>query len=327
MAAKTRRSDLAAEIQALYARPLGEFTTARNDLAKRLQKEGKKDAAAEVKSLAKPTASAWAVNRLFQEETERMDALLAAGAKARDALRHTLAHGEAETLREALQDERKLRDDLRRHAAKLLGRAGQAILDRVGTNLDALALSPAAAEAVERRWLDRDLDPPGFEVLSGLPFPGARSDRRGLRLVPQPAPAQKEAPPRKPEPARKPAKAAAKRAVQEEKHRRQEETAREKEERAAKARREKEEARLREQLARVEEKAEQASAEELSARRDAERAEKEAADAEKAAAEAARRAQAGREAAERARQRAERASRELERAEGHVEAARRRLAD
>jgi hypothetical protein len=319
MAAKTRRSNLDAEIQQLYARPLAEFTAARNDLAKRLQKEGKTDDASEVKSLAKPTASAWAVNRLFQEEKERMDALLAAGARARDALRHTLAHGEAEVLRESLQEERKLRDDLRRRAAGLLGKAGQAILDRVGTNLDALALSPAAADVVERGWLDRDLDPPGFEVLSGLPLSGARPERRGLRLVPQP------------EPARKPAKAPArdreaeKRTVQEEKRRRQEETAREKEERAAEARREKEEVRLREQLARVQEKAEHASAEELSARRDAERAEKEAAAAEKAAEEAARRAQAAREAAERARQRAERAARELERAEGHVEAARKRL--
>ena len=297
MARKTRRSDLDAEIQQLYARPLTEFTTARNDLAKRLQKEGKQDDAAEVKSLAKPTASAWAVNRLFQEEKERMGALLAAGAKARDALRHTLAQGEAEALREALQEERSLRDDLRRRAGKLLGQAGQAILDRVGTNLDALALSPAAAEAAERGWLDSDLEPPGFEVLSGMPLPGAPPDRRGLRLVPPAAP-----------PASKPAKAARKR-----------------EEKAAATRREKEEARLREQLARVEEKAEQASAEELAARREAERAEKEAAEAEKAVAEATRRAQAAREAAERALQRAERASRELERAQGHVEAARRRL--
>lgn len=302
MAAKTRRSDLDAEIQQLYAQPLAEFTAARNDLAKRLQKEGKKDDAAEVKSLAKPTASAWAVNRLFEEERERMDALLAAGAKARDALRHTLAHGEAEALREALQEERKLRDDLRRRAGKLLGRATQAILDRVGTNLDALALSPAAAEASERGWLDRDLDPPGFEVLSGMPLPGAPRDRRGLKLVQPPAP------------------------VQEKKSRRQEETTRKKEEKAAATRREKEQARLREQLARVEEKAEQATAEELSARREAERVEKEASEAEKAAAEATRRAQAAREAAERARQRAERASRDLERAQGHVEAARRRLA-
>ncbi len=317
MAGKTSRSALDAEIQDLYAQPLAEFTAARNDLAKRLQKAGDREAATEVKSLAKPTASAWAVNRLFQEEKERMAALLAAGAKARDALRHTLAHGEAEALREALQEERALRDDLRRRAGKLLGRAGQAILDRVGTNLDALALSPAAAGAAERGWLDVDLDPPGFEVLSGLSVPAAPSDRRGLRLVPSP-PAKKEAPARKPEPAKAaPARdrEAEKRAAEEEKRQRQ-----------AEAAREREEARLRDELARVEEKAERASAEELSFRREAERAEKEAAEAEKAAAEAARRAEAARQAAERASQRAERAARELERAQGHVEAARQRLA-
>src|SRR5262245_35880441 len=123
MAAKTRRSDLDAEIQELYARPIAEVTSARNELAKRLPKDGKSDDASDVRSLAKPTASAWAVNRLFQEERERMDALLAAGAKARDALRHTMAHGGPQSLRQALQEERELRDDLRRRAGKLLGQA------------------------------------------------------------------------------------------------------------------------------------------------------------------------------------------------------------
>src|SRR4051812_33600983 len=53
------KTGLKAEIRDLYRMPPEEFTAARNALASRLGKEKRKDDAAEVKALPKPTPSAW----------------------------------------------------------------------------------------------------------------------------------------------------------------------------------------------------------------------------------------------------------------------------
>jgi hypothetical protein len=287
MAATKHASELDAEIASLYSLPLAGFTPARNALSARLRREGDRDAAERVKGLAKPTASAWAVNVLFRDEPETMDALLAAGSAARDALGQSLQEGAAESLRKAIQEEREHRDVLRRRAEAVLTKAGgvpgRPIVDRVGVNLEALALNPAAAEAVERRWLDRDLDPPGFEVMAGLQL-GARPDRRGLHLVPS---LEKEE-----------AKG---------KHPKGESPA----ERADRERREREEARRRERISRAEEKVAHLESEVESLSKEAGRAEKSAVEAERAAGEARRRADAARQAADRAVERLKRAEADL----------------
>ncbi|HEY2737709.1 MAG TPA: alanine-zipper protein [Thermoanaerobaculia bacterium] len=287
MAAK-RSPELDAEIASLYSLPLAEFTPARNTLSARLRREGDREASERVKGLAKPTASAWAVNVLFRDETEKMDALLAAGAAAHRALGDSLRQGAAESLRRAIEEERGHRDALRRRAEAILTKAGgapgRAIVDRVGTNLEALALNPAAAEAAERRWLDRDLDPPGFEVMAGLQL-GARPERRGLRLVPSPA---------------------------ETKEKDKKSQGEDREQRAERERREREEAKLRERIARAEEKVEHLESEVESLSKEAGRAEKSAAEAERAAGEARRRAETARQAADRAAERLKRAEADLE---------------
>ena len=282
-------SSLDGELRRLYRLPLGEFTAARNALAKELQKKGDAKAADQVKALAKPSVSAWAVNQLFAREADRMQSLIAAGERARKAMQHTLTVGEAEALRDALQEQREQRNALRDSAAGILAEdlraPGQAILDRVTVNLDALALSPGAAGEAERGWLRDDLEPPGFEVLSGLQF-AAQPDRRGLRLVPPPA-------------AKKPAE----------------------EEKVAKVTPEEERRRIR--IEKAQEKADLLAAAAETVRRDAEKAERDAAEAERAAQEAARRAESAREDAERIRRWAERAAADAERAEKDLEAARR----
>jgi hypothetical protein len=249
-----------------------------------------------VKALAKPPASAWAVNVLFRDQKKKMDALLAAGERARGALQKALTHGTAETLRDALQEERALRDDLRQQAVALLtedGREpGKPIVDRITVDLESLALSPAAAEAAERGWLDRDLDPPGFEVLAGLQL-AARPERHGLRLVPAPEAPRKEEEEKKPEP----------------------KSAHEREEKAERERREREEAKRKERIGRAEEKVAHAAEEAETFRGEAERA-------ERAAKEAHRRAEADREAADRAKTRADRAAEQLARAEAELAALR-----
>jgi hypothetical protein len=301
MAAKKSTPELETEIARLYSLPLAEFTAERNALAARLRKEGDRDASERVKGLAKPSVSAWAVNVLFRDQKETMDAFLAAGRRARGILQEALSKGTgAESLPDAMQDERDLRDDLRRRAVALLSpdgkEPGRDIIDRITNDLEALALSPAAEAAAERGWLDRDLDPPGFEIFAGLPL-APRRERHGMHIVP-------------PQPVREKEK--------EEKKGKEEEKKEGREEKAERERREKEAAKARERIARAEEKVARAAEEEATLRSEAERAEKAAVKAEAAAEEARRRAEADREAADRAKARADRAAEALARAEADL---------
>jgi hypothetical protein len=299
MAAK--KTDLDDQIERLYWEPLDGFTPARNDLAKQLRKAGGKEDAERVQALAKPTPSAWAVNVLFEREGERMEALLAAGEKARAGQRAAVSGKGVEALRASLAEVRSLIDDLRRRGSAILAESGRAVsrdvIERIGNDLQALALSPDAAEPAARHWLDRDLDPPGFEVLAGLQLAGApvvdlaarRAEReekkapeplaapvRRLRGVPTPKKGEKES--------------------------------------AERARREREEELRRRRIEVAEEKA-------ASARKEAESLDKEATTAEKEASEARRRADAAEAAAGRARDKADRAAERLTRAEDEVKEA------
>ncbi|HEX6865157.1 MAG TPA: hypothetical protein VF414_20170 [Thermoanaerobaculia bacterium] len=290
-----RRSKLDTEIQRLYGLPFGEFTAARNSLAKDLKKQGDKDASEEVTSLPKPTVSAWAVNHLFTTDSERMEELLASGERARKALRSILSGGDPGALREAIQEARDLANELRdRAVAAVAGetrKPGQAIVDRIATNLQSLAFSPAAEPVIERGWMDVDLPPVGFEVLAGLQLAGLP---KKAAKPPKPAPA----------PAKKPAAAPKVDRQAEAKERREKEAARVRE------LKEKEQERQREKLDRAQAQREEAAGRADFLRRKAEQAERAAEElrqrleeAERLAAEAGKRA----EEAEKALARAEKA--------------------
>lgn len=282
------------ELKILHGLPLGEFTAARNALAKRLRKGGDAQAADYVQSLPKPTASAWAVNMLFQRESERMEALLAAGEQARGAQRAAMSGGGADELRKALRAARDLQADLQARGEAILsgvGRApGRPVTDRLAADLQALAFSPAAAEAIRRGWLSADLDPPGFEVLAGLQLAAVPA-----RPAPKPAPA---APP--PTAAAKPE---TKPAPKPELKRDRQAEERQAREAAAKAAREAAEAERRARVRQAEREVERAESEVDFLRRKAEQAETAADRAEAAAEEAQRRAEEARENAGRAKER------------------------
>jgi DNA repair exonuclease SbcCD ATPase subunit len=194
-----RRSKLDTEIQRLYGLPFGEFTAARNTLAKELKKQGDKEGSEEVAALPKPTVSAWAVNHLFTTDSERMEELLASGERARKALRSILSGGDPGALRDAIQEARDLANELRDRAAEAVTeesrKPGPAIVDRIATNLQSLAFSPAAEPVIQRGWMDVDLPPPGFEVLAGLQLAGLPK-RAAKPPKPAPAPAKKPAAPK-----------------------------------------------------------------------------------------------------------------------------------
>lgn len=303
-----RRSPLDTEIQRLYALPLGDFITARNELAKRLRKEKDKDGAAEVAGLPKPSVSAWAVNHLFTVASDKTDALLRSGEDARKALGEILSGGDPESLREAIGNARDLVSELRDRAVDLLAedgkRPGQAIVDRISTNLQSLAFSPDAQEALQRGWLDVDLPPPGFEVLAGLQVT-AMPPRAVRPAKPIPEPTVREA--KAPETGK-----GKKKGKEEVPEKAEEETA---EQRKAREKAEREEARRREHLAKLQARREEAAGRADFLRRTADRAEQAAAKAEEAADEARQRAEEARHTADDARKRADEGDRALAKAE------------
>ena len=153
--------DLSADLDALFQLPLSEFTGARNALASRLQKAGRKEDADRVRRLSKPPVSAWVVNQLFWKERTWFDRLLASGARLRQAQAAGLA-GKPVNVHDSLKAQREALNELSRQATAFLSRGGHApspdVLRRVTLDL---------AGAGRAGWRRR------------RPGPGAPDGRRG----------------------------------------------------------------------------------------------------------------------------------------------------
>ena len=167
----TKLDDAIAE---LYGASLDAFTSARNDLAKRLAGEGKKAEAATVKALKKPAVAVWAVNQLARNEPDVVAALI----DASKALKKAQLEGEAETFREATQAQRKALSD----ATKRLHHAilSAATVDKASALLRAAAIDEGARKALLAGVLTEDVEGRGFDELAGL------VQRPKPRLVPPP---------------------------------------------------------------------------------------------------------------------------------------------
>ncbi len=122
------------EIDRLYTVPLDEFTARRNELAKRLKKDGDADAADQVTALVKPSVPAWTINQLARRQKKEVQSLLATGARLRKAQEKALSGGGSDALLAAQAEERESVRDLTRRAAAILEEAGRpptrAVLDR-----------------------------------------------------------------------------------------------------------------------------------------------------------------------------------------------------
>jgi hypothetical protein len=79
-------TDLATAIVAVYQAPFEEFVARRDALAKQLRTEKRKDDAALVKALRKPSRMAWVLDRVAGEHAESIDRLAAAIAAAQTAV-------------------------------------------------------------------------------------------------------------------------------------------------------------------------------------------------------------------------------------------------
>src|SRR5688500_1165037 len=110
----------------LYGLPLDRFVAERGALAKALRADGRRDEAARVAALRKPSVAAWAVNQLARTQRRAMRELLAAGDELRDAQEALLAgKGDARALRAAGERERAAVDQLVDAALGLLTSTGQ----------------------------------------------------------------------------------------------------------------------------------------------------------------------------------------------------------
>ena len=146
----------------LYGLALDRFVAERGAVAKALRAEDRRDEAAEVASLRKPSIAAWAVNQLIRTQGRPVQALFDAGDALRGAQADLLAgSGDGRTLRAAGDRERGAVDDLVAAARGLLTSEGYelsaAVVERVSDTLHAAALDERAREQVREGCLQREL--------------------------------------------------------------------------------------------------------------------------------------------------------------------------
>jgi hypothetical protein len=219
-------------IDRLYGLPLDAFVAERDALAKALRADGKRDEAAAVKKLAKPTVAAWAVNQAVRTQKKAAGELWQAGdalAAAQDAI--LAGKGSGGDLRTAAERERAAVEPLVDAARGLLTASGgdlsEATIERVRQTLHAGAIDPDAREDVASGRATRERAPQGL-------FGGGE-----VAVAPTPRARKAEAAPRarKAEPATKPKRdAAAAKREREAAKREREEAARQRKEAAARER-------------------------------------------------------------------------------------------
>ncbi|HEX2043746.1 MAG TPA: hypothetical protein VHF24_14030 [Acidimicrobiales bacterium] len=155
----------------LYGVVPAEFVSARNDLARRLRAEGRRDLAAAVGKLRRPTPAAWAVNQLCRHHREQVEDLVRRGEQLRAAQARALAGAPAGELRDAGRARRDALVALADSAARFLADSGLAVethRQEIADTLDAASLDPEAAAAVLSGRLAGALEPPsGFGEADG----------------------------------------------------------------------------------------------------------------------------------------------------------------
>ena len=159
---------MSTDVDRLYQLPLAEFTSARNQLAK---KSGP-DAAA-IKALEKPNIAAWAVNQLFWTKRKIYDVLIAASEKVRAAHVKQLSGKSADVAAAEAAHHAAVKasaDEARRILAAAGDPATPATMIAV---IETLQTLPTHDEPGK---LTRPLKPMGFEALAGF-VPGVRAPK------------------------------------------------------------------------------------------------------------------------------------------------------
>ena len=159
----------------LYVGGFDDFVARRNELAKELRAKGDPEAADRVKALKKPSRGAWAINQVSAGEPKLRDALLAAGARLREAQEQLVAgEGDSAGLRDAGELERAAVGSALDAARAVCENAGAklspAALERVRKTLHAVALDEDVRRDFELHRLTTEHEAAG---LGGLSLAGA----------------------------------------------------------------------------------------------------------------------------------------------------------
>ena len=159
------------EIDALFQLSPPEFVAARNALATEYKKAGRDVVASRVKSLPKPSISAWTVNQLYWKHRVAFDKLLANGERFRQAQVSRLA-GKNTDIHKLLNERREELSAMSRLAAEILqrssGTAPSGVMRRITATLEALSAYGTLDGAPRAGRLVEDVDPPGFDALAAL---------------------------------------------------------------------------------------------------------------------------------------------------------------
>jgi hypothetical protein len=168
-------SALDAKIDDLYRLALGEFTVARNALAKSLAG----DDAKRVRKLEKPTVVPWAVNQVYWKARSTYDRLMKSGEKLRAAQIAAL-EGRTADVRTASEAHRRAIGDAVAEAERLsAGSGAKPGTDALARTFESLSLATSAPEAPGR--LTDALQPAGFEALAGITDIKVRSEKEEVR--------------------------------------------------------------------------------------------------------------------------------------------------
>lgn len=162
------KTELDSDIDGLFQIPLAEFINERNALASRLKNEGHANDASLVKTLTKPSVSAWAVNQLYWHHQDEFEELLAAAQRLRK-LQSSGLSGKTADMRASLDSRREALAQLSELASELLSEAGHSptpdTLHRITTSLEAIS-SNSENSNVGR--LTQDIGPLGFDSLAAM---------------------------------------------------------------------------------------------------------------------------------------------------------------
>jgi hypothetical protein len=162
-------ADFEGDLDRLYQLPMNEFTSARDELTKQLRAAGENERAQEVKRLRKPTAAVWLVNQLARERPLDLQRLLKAGESLTKS-QALAAAGESSQFSEARRDEHRALEQLAR-ATREIAESARVGMPAVGKAIETLRTASLTAEGrdlLRRGRITEELEPPGFEALTGL---------------------------------------------------------------------------------------------------------------------------------------------------------------
>ena len=170
-------ASLERELDRLYGLPPGEFTPARNDLARELKRSGDAAGAGRVQELKKPSRAAGAINRAARGNRRDVKRLLDAAAKLGEAQEQLLQGGGRRGIQQAVERERAAVEKLMAAVEAELERergASEAMLGRARGTLHAVATDPELRAELEAGRVSEDRTAVGLGPLTAGASGGGR---------------------------------------------------------------------------------------------------------------------------------------------------------